>query len=432
MAPSDYRKVRADNLVQAAWVDDRPYLPHVSVVVVRDNCTDDAGCAADNVLLDASSVKAAAVEIMLLLRQLQQPPAIESVLLRAEIQQISAVANHLSVERVMGGRTNILYRVSGLGSAAFGVDVVLLRVFGAEGMIDRDEENSVFAALSVSGLAPPYYGRFANGRVEGWMDGMRPLETAELSVGAISRGIAESLATLHAGFDLPANLRMTEPSLWTQLNDWLDRAEKATFQNEKEASTATSLQLKEKIRPELAWLKKRVTAVISSDDDAIVFCHNDLLAANILYDDTAGSIQLIDFEYGGVNFRAFDIANHFNEYAGGPPDISSPNYALLPNDAQQRDFIRTYLQSAAVRAARRKNGDSRPCDVNVTEEKVDGMMEEVEIFLLANHFYWGLWGVNQAATVGCAGYDYLLYASNRIQHYWITKREARSLLIEKG
>ena len=36
----------------------------------------------------------------------------------------------------------------------------------------------------------------------------------------------------------------------------------------------------------------------------IVFCHNDLLAANILEDPATGDLKLIDFEYGGANYRS--------------------------------------------------------------------------------------------------------------------------------
>ena len=46
------------------------------------------------------------------------------------------------------------------------------------------------------------------------------------------------------------------------------------------------------------------------------FCHNDLLCGNIMVNDSTAAITLIDFEYGGTNFRGFDIANHFNEWAG--------------------------------------------------------------------------------------------------------------------
>ena len=59
------------------------------------------------------------------------------------------------------------------------------------------------------------------------------------------------------------------------------------------------------------------------------------------------TIQLIDFEYGGINYRAFDIANHFNEYAGGPPDDAVPDYTRLPTPGQQEDFVRRYLETAA-------------------------------------------------------------------------------------
>ena len=29
-----------------------------------------------------------------------------------------------------------------------------------------------------------------------------------------------------------------------------------------------------------------------------------------------GTVNFIDFEYAGLNYAAFDLANHFNEYAG--------------------------------------------------------------------------------------------------------------------
>ena len=47
-------------------------------------------------------------------------------------------------------------------------------------------------------------------------------------------------------------------------------------------------------------------------DPPAVFCHNDALAGNILIDQGTGDVHLIDFEYGGCNYRGFDIANHWN------------------------------------------------------------------------------------------------------------------------
>ena len=44
-------------------------------------------------------------------------------------------------------------------------------------------------------------------------------------------------------------------------------------------------------------------------------CHNDLLSGNILLiehvNNQSSTIKLIDYEYCMINFRAYDIANHF-------------------------------------------------------------------------------------------------------------------------
>jgi len=48
----------------------------------------------------------------------------------------------------------------------------------------------------------------------------------------------------------------------------------------------------------------------------IVFCHNDLLLGNVVYNEAKMSVTFIDYEYAAYNHQAFDIGNHFNEFAG--------------------------------------------------------------------------------------------------------------------
>jgi ethanolamine kinase len=401
-------------------VDSRPYIPSWRVESVAHH--NSAGAA--HAFLDSIQSVAAA---MLLLAPTAADRAPEPAVIRQ-------VKQFLSVERVMGGVTNTLYKVSGFHQYRddVPVDTVLVRLFGAEGLIDRDEETGVFAALSAVRLAPMYYGRFANGRVEGYQHGTRPLHFTELSGAnsrSITRGIATRLARLHYGFRilplLPPERR--QPTLWKQLYDWLDQAEGALPSLNLNTQTASELQLS-KVRSELLWLQEEVQRIIgNNEEDAIVFCHNDLLAANILYDDVTETVELIDFEYGGINYRAFDIANHFNEYAGGPPTDAIPNYDLLPNEGQQRFFIRTYLETAAATTSVTTatvvvpSQDSASEVKIISEAPVDALLREVQIFGLANHLYWGLWAIHQASTEGCAVYDYLTYAVCRIRQYWNTK-----------
>lgn len=51
-------------------------------------------------------------------------------------------------------------------------------------------------------------------------------------------------------------------------------------------------------------------------ESPIVFCHNDLLLANVIYSEEKHSVTFIDYEYANYNYQAFDIANHFAEFAG--------------------------------------------------------------------------------------------------------------------
>lgn len=314
--------------------------------------------------------------------------------------------SELSIKKVTGGNTNLLYRVTkitgGITNQLYKVNVdeclaVLVRIFGAPGLIDRDVENSVYAALSEIGIAPPYHGRFANGRVEGWLE-MRPLNVPELSV--FNKQIAEKLARLHVDF-VPATSMNEEPTMWTQLRSWMDQALVAKFKNESDEQRARDLDLKS-LPSELDWLQDSVVP----KDSKTAFCHNDALAANFLVSADSKDIQLIDFEYGGTNFVAFDIANHFNEYAGGT-DHGVPDYGLFPNNEKQQEFIRSYLKASQ--------------GIEATDAEVDVLHTEVQAYILVNHHYWGLWAVNQASTEGCDDFDYLLYAKHRIGRYRATK-----------
>ena len=102
----------------------------------------------------------------------------------------------VSVTTVCGGITNKLFRceIYPDKNDRSKSRVVLVRVFGAEGLIDREIETMQFLALSQANLGPPYYGRFTNGRVEGFYEGCRTLTPIDLSMPDLSRKIAVQMA----------------------------------------------------------------------------------------------------------------------------------------------------------------------------------------------------------------------------------------------
>jgi ethanolamine kinase len=76
---------------------------------------------------------------------------------------------------------------------------------------------------------------------------------------------------------------------------------------------------KSKLEEEYAVLK----AELCSLGSPVVFCHNNLLLHNVIYNPRKSTVTFTDYEYSSYNYQAFDIGNHFAAFAG-------KNYFLFP------------------------------------------------------------------------------------------------------
>lgn len=119
------------------------------------------------------------------------------------------------------------------------------------------------------------------------------------------------------------------------------------------------------------------------------------------------SVSFIDYEYATPSPAAFDIANHFAEWAGYDCD-----YAAIPRRSQRLTFIREYVETYAKLA-----GGS--LDI---EEETKKLMDEVEVFRGVPGFYWGVWAVIQS-TISKIDFDYASYAELRLSEYWAHRGE---------
>lgn len=250
MPPTDYVRSRLTREEEffATVVDGRPYLPNLvvdatrsessvvetalsivmhSIRVAESTNSPDLGRGATKANSNAKEVRDDLPSIF-------SPP-----INRSSVSCLHSVSA-LTCTRVTGGITNALYRVGGFGTlrrtleqlerddaSLIDFDSVLVRVFGAEGMIDRDVETSTYSALCDAGIAYRHLGRFGNGRVEGWLDGYVPLKSAELADGSFSLEIASALANMHCSFHVPeGELREHHGvvGLWDQLSGWMNQA----------------------------------------------------------------------------------------------------------------------------------------------------------------------------------------------------------------
>jgi ethanolamine kinase len=292
-----------------------------------------------------------------------------------------------------GGITNALLRLS-----APGHNDVLVRIYGPETdrVIDRERENRLFARLSANGFAPPYLSRFENGRVEGFLEGFRPLKPDEMGAVQWRLGIAQQLATMHAMAP-----ESTAPTTFETLQGWMQTARQVRFSGADDARHA-ALDLDRHAdwlnRLQAAW-QHRMAGPYTSDGAraaaATVLAHNDLLSGNVLVDDQTGAVRFIDYEYSDTGIAAFDVANHFCEYAGFDSDFARS----FPTQAVRHDFINGYLGPT-------RTPTPTPTDI----ADFDAL---VRFFVLVNHLWWGSWAVVQA-RYSPIDFDFMDYARLRL------------------
>ena len=115
----------------------------------------------------------------------------------------------------------------------------------------------------------------------------------------------------------------------------------------------------------------------------LVFAHCDLLCANVIVLPTESGhsrsadvqdVHFIDYEYANPSPAAFDLANHFAEWAGYDCD-----YSQVPTRSVRRAFLREYVQSYRCH---------RGIPDSAQDDMVDQLYDDVERFRGIPGLYW--------------------------------------------
>ncbi|KAJ1138058.1 hypothetical protein NDU88_004449 [Pleurodeles waltl] len=293
-------------------------------------------------------------------------------------------------------------------------DVVLVRVYGhmTELFVDRNNEVRSFQLLRQHGCAPALYCTFQNGLCYEFMQG-RALGPEEVREPRIFRLIAEELAKYHS-ITVP-NGSYPKSNLCHKLRQLYAIVKMDIMGDDRAANSRVQADVPEMevLDQELTWMESYLPTLGSP----IVLCHNDLLCKNVIYNETKGYVRFIDYEYAGYNYQAFDIANHFNEFAG----VNEMDYRLLPSRETQLQWLKHYLK-----AYKKLRNDTS----GVTEKEVEELYIQVNNFSLATHFFWGFWALIQARYSTIA-FNFPRYAELRFKQYFKVKPEVTSLAISE-
>lgn len=308
---------------------------------------------------------------------------------RTLIKRWSGLNNsQFKVERVSGGITNLLLKVSVKNEHEEDVPVTV-RVFGpnTDVVIDRERELQAICYLSAAGFGAKLLGVFENGMVQSFIDACT-LTPTDMSKPKLAAEIARQLRKFHE-MEIPGS---KDPQLWTDIFKFLDKASSLRFEDTAKQAKYASISFDE-LREEAMSLKV-VTDCLNAP---IVFAHNDLLSGNLMLSEKEEKLYLIDFEYGSYNFRGYDIANHFNEYAGFECD-----YSLYPDKDSQYHFFRHYLSPDNPELA--------------SESELEVIYVETNCYALASHIFWAFWAIVQA-KYSPINFDYLEYYFLRYNEY---------------
>ncbi|XP_068652277.1 probable choline kinase 2 isoform X2 [Aristolochia californica] len=299
----------------------------------------------------------------------------------------------IEVFQLKGAMTNQVYQITWPTDIGSQSRTVLVRIYGegVEVFFDREVEIRTFECMSKHGQGPRLLGRFPSGRVEEFIHA-RTLSAADLHDIEISAVIAVKLREFH-DLDMPGP---KDAHLWQRLS-WLKVAQQLCSLEE-----AKQFQL-DTMEEEIDTLEKE----LSHDNQTIGFCHNDLQYGNIMIDEETRTVTIIDYEYATFNPVAYDIANHFCEMAADyhteTPHIL--DFSKYPDIEKRKQFVQKYLSSTG----------SEP-----SGDDVEQLLQDVEKYTLATHLTWCLWGII-SEHVNEIDFDYMEYARQRFQQYWLKK-----------
>lgn len=308
--------------------------------------------------------------------------------------------NDYTLEELADGVTNKLYKciilVSGL--------IVLLRLYGkgTENFIDRQAEVKIIKFLVEMGDFPAFFGVFPGGMAYGYIEG-KALSTSQMSLPEVWTQIATRLAFWHSNIHPPISKETAGSFIFDFIKNCLKTAKssKKTPKSLDINSILTTDLLKE-----IKTFLEEARRIIEQKplDFPIAFCHNDLLAGNIVLSIDNTKISFIDFEYAHYNYAAYDICNNWVEYAGMGDTC---NYdESFPSISLQKSWLTVYLT----------NTNAIDYKFKINDELVEEWRSKILFFLPLTHLFWASWALVQANN-SSIDFDYVGWAWKRIEQF---------------
>uniref|UniRef100_T1JCT6 ethanolamine kinase n=1 Tax=Strigamia maritima TaxID=126957 RepID=T1JCT6_STRMM len=299
------------------------------------------------------------------------------------------------------GKVNTLIKCSEEKDSS---DAVVIRIYKPEmsQFVDREAEILANQLIAQKNYSPTLLGIFNNGFCYDFING----QTVDIKLAktkAVWKSIACGMATIH-GIHKPTS-SPKKSNLFKVLHNLIDLLPENLPDSVKNEQYKAYFPTKESLRKEIRELQFHLDQIKSS----IVYCHGDPRLENILWNK---KITFIDFEFTDYNYQAYDIAAHFNSYAGFTDD---PDFSQCPDQTFQLKWLQEYIKQWN----KNQNQDSK-----IPIDNVDMLYIQVRKFSLATHMMLGISGILGSAL---STVDLFVYGMKRIEQYFQHKQQVFDL-----
>lgn len=303
---------------------------------------------------------------------------------------------------------------------------VLLRLYGPTHR-DTSMQIEIFRKLAEENLGPKLLADFEDGRLEEYLPS-NPISWNDMIGDDASAVIARKFALIHK----------LQIDCLDKGSNWLLNMYQTYFDYfvevrhnppiSKTCSDSTKQLILELMSKDFSQEIEYLSSLLQKSKEPLVFSHNDLHQNNIILLENLDNrlslderIVLIDFEYCSYNHRTFDIANHLSEWCFDYTGDEYPHFTAsldrFPSEEKQRQFVKNYLNELERDIATGKQVVYD--DENVLNDKIETILREIQVSMMAANFLWTLWAIKSACT------------SKITFGYWVSKSSILQIIFIK-
>jgi len=148
-----------------------------------------------------------------------------------------------------------------------------------------------------------------------------------------------------------------------------------------------NVEIRKRLKVQVQKINDKLIALKTDNDN--VFCHNDLISANVLFKEK--KCFIIDWEFAGRNFYFYELGNMICEYC---IDYEREEYNFAPINLKLINrFISDYDR-----------------DDDVSQE---ANVKKVKLGIEMSHLFWSIYSYAKLENPNEFGFDYLKFAKSR-------------------